>query len=340
MRDALDFLRSLKDKPPPPVILLSGEEDYIRERIRKRVLELWQDPNSGTETMDLVGIEGAVKLPSAMGLSSFFTSRKVVHLFDAPAKKRKADPTPLSFMGKKQIAGLVAAIGQIPTDSVRLIIDPGSAKKDSGFQKALAEVSVQVDVSPPKGQRRQEWIRILAKRAGAQMDPELEQTMTTIEAPLRILAADLEKLSLATPDGGSANVALWLALTQTDPQSTIWEIGDNLGTGNTAGVLRALKNLESGGLDVYGIVPAILSWNQQRLQVKSYTQGHREGDPPGLHPFVAKKMRAQVSKRTLEQLRLEQRKLLRLDRSLKQSWENPHTLLEKLLVEFSQRSER
>lgn len=338
MKDALDFLKSLKDKTPPPAIFLVGDEDYIRERIRKRVQEVWQDPSSDTEILNLAGIEGAAKLPTAMGLSSFFTTRKVIFLFDAPAKKRKDDPTPLSYMGKKQTAALVDAIGQIPSDSVRLVIDPGSAKKDTGYQKALMAVTEQVDVSPPRGSRRQEWLSRLARKAGASLDQDLEQMMVAMDVPLRTMAADLEKLGLATPEGEKANASLWRSLTQADPQSTIWEIGDSLGAGNAGGALRAIRNLESSGLDVYGIVPAILSWNQQRLQVKSH--GQNSGDPAGMHPFVVKKIRAQVGKKSLNQLRHEQRMLFRLDRSLKQSWENPHILLEKLLVEFSIRSDR
>ncbi len=338
MKDALDFLKSLKGSPPPPTVLVSGDEDYIREMIRKRVLLKWQDPAADTEILNLVGIEGAAKLPLAMGLSGFFTTRKVIYLLDAPTKKnkRKDDPTPFSYMGKKQIAALVEAIGQVPSDSVRLVIDPGSAKKDSGFQKSLAAVAVQVDASPPKGSQREEWIAVLAKRAGVAIERDLEQMLMVCEAPLRTLAADLEKLALATPDGGKATTAMWRALTQADPQSTIWEIGDSLGAGNAGGALHAIRNLESAGLNVYGIVPTVLTWNQQRLQVKS--AGQSETDPAGMHPFVVKKIRAQVGKKTLGQLRLEQRKLLRLDRSLKQSWENPHILLEKLLVEFSGRS--
>lgn len=340
MKDALEFLKGLKEKTLSPALFLVGDDDYIREKIRKRVLELWQDPDSDTESLNLVGIEGAESLPSAMGMSSFFSSRKVIFLLDAPAKRKKEDHTPFSFMGKKQMAALVEAIGQIPQESVRLVIDPASAKRDTGLQKALSAVTVQVDVFSPKGKIRHEWISLLARKAGATLDHGLEEMMVASEASLRTLAYDLEKVSLATPEGGKATVPMWQALTQADPQSTIWEIGDNLGVGNTGGVLRAIKNLESGGLDVYGIVPAILSWNQQRLQVKSYTHSRSEGDPPGIHPFVAKKIRAQVTRKSLEQLRQEQRKLFRLDRSLKQSWENPHTLLEKLLVEFSQRSER
>lgn len=339
MITALGFLRNLKDKPPPPVTLLAGDEEYIRERVRNRIRETWQEPGSDIEIQNLVGIEGAARLPSVLGLSGFFSSRKVIYLFDAPAKKqRKDDPTSFSYMGKKQIATLVGDIKQIPEESVRLVIDPGSSKKDNTFQKTLAAVTVQVDVSPPKGKEREEWIKGLSKKAGAVLDKNLEDRMVASEAPLRTLAADLEKVGLATPEGGQASIDLWQSLTQADPQSTIWEIGDSLGAGNTGGALQAIRNLEAGGLDVYGIVPAVLSWNQQRLQVKSHGQG--EDGPPGMHPFVVRKIRAQVGKKTLGQLRQEQRKLFRLDRALKQSWENPHILLEKLLVEFSGRRDK
>lgn len=340
MISALGFLRSLKDKPPPPVVLLAGDEEYIRERVRKRIRETWQEPGSDIEVQNLVGIEGAARLPSVLGLSGFFSSRKVIYLFDAPVKKkqRKDDPTPFSYMGKKQIATLVEDIKQIPQESLRLVIDPGSSRKDNALQKALAAVTTQVDVSPPKGKEREEWIKGLAKRAGAVLEKDLEQMMVASEEPLRTLAADLEKVGLATPEGGQASIALWQSLTQADPQSTIWEIGDNLGAGNPEGALRAIRNLKAGGLDIYGIVPAVLTWNQQRLQLKSHGQ---EGDgPPGMHPFVVRKIRGQIGRKTLDQLRQEQRKLFRLDRALKQSWENPHILLEKLLVEFSGRRDR
>jgi len=339
MISALSFLRSIKDKPPPTAIFLAGDEEYVRETVRRQIQTAWQDPSSDIEILNLVGIEGAAKLSSAMELSNFFCSRKVIYLFDAPSKKqRKDDPTSFSYIGKKQIATLVEEIKQIPEESVRLVIDLGSPKKDSALQKALAGVAILVDVFSPKGKDRQEWVSILAKRAGANLEQNLEQTMIASDVSLRTLAADLEKLAMAAPDDGKATIAMWMSLTQADPQSTIWEIGDSLGVGNTGGALRALRNLESGGLDVYKIMPAILGWNQQRLQIKSLPKD--SGDPPGMHPFVVKKIRSQVGNKTLNQLRQEQRKLFHLDRSLKQSWENPHTLLEKLLVEFAGRRGR
>lgn len=336
MKEPLTFLRDLKDNPPPPVVHLAGEDLFIRETIRNRVISAWSEGGNGATVDRLAGTDGAAALPGAMGAGSLFATRKVIILADPPPspKASKKAAVPLASLGKNQLASLQKSIGEMPSATHRLILETGTLKATSQVLKVFAGLGVQVDASPPKGQARQKWIAMLARKKEALLDGELEAAMTASTVPLSVLAADLEKLALAKQEGEQADLATWKALTQAEPETSIWEIGDALGAGQAGKALESLKNLEEAGANINQIIPALLSWNQQRLQVKSMeTAG--TGSPEGMHPFVLKKIKAQVERRSLAQLRREQRGLCYLDRCMKQSWENPHTLLEKLLVEFS-----
>lgn len=337
MKDPLVFLRQLKSTPPPPAVHLAGDDSFIREVVRKRIVAVWCGEGGDAPVEILLGTEGAANLPKAFGSSSFFESRKVIVLTDPPASSRKGagKTNPLSVMGKNQISALKTAVGDLPVETCRLVIETGVLKPGSQLLKVLGDVTDQVDVSPPRQSARQKWVTLMAQKTGVLLEPDLEEALSASDAPLGVLLADLEKVALATPEGVEAQVHTWQSLTQAEPESTVWEIGDHLGAGKAGNALACLRNLEAAGTNINQIVPALLSWNQQRLQVKSIEAGRKDCTPTGMHPFVVKKMKAQVAHRSLAELRKEQRRLCYLDRALKQSWENPHTLLEKILVEFA-----
>ncbi len=335
MKDAFGFLKQLKNDPPPPVVHLWGEDVWVRDTVRRRIATTWSLEGEEPTVEIVLGSPGVSALGGAATGGSFFSIRKVLVLTDPPASNRKNQKIPLlSTMGKNQLAELARVLRTLPMEHVRVIIETGELKPVSPLLKTLAGCAVQVDASPPKGRARQQWILALAKRAEVRLAADLVESMTACDAPLAVLAADLEKVALATDENQEADLNVWLALTQAEPQAKIWETGDALGEGNPGKALAAMKTLEDGGTDIYGMVPALLSWSQQRLQVKSL-DARGGGSPEGLAPFIARKIKPQVAGRSLARLRREQHALFHLDRALKQSWENPHTLLEKLLVEFS-----
>lgn len=330
MIDPFAFLKQIASAPPPPVVHLSGDEPWLRETLRRRIVAVWCGEEAGGQTDRLVGTAGVAALPGAMGAGSLFAEKKVLALAD-PAPGEKG--TSLAQMGKNQLAALEEAIASMPSDINRLIIETGTLKKTSILDKMLAKKTEQVDVSPPKGAARRKWIEILAKRSEVALEPDLWEAMTAGSAPLSALAADLEKLSLATADGDKATLDVWRDLSQTDPEATVWEIGDHLGAKRADRALDSLNSLRREGRTIHEVLPSLHTWNQQRLQIKSHEAGGGRGAPEGVHPFVLKKIGAQISRRSLESLRKEQRDLLYLDRCSKQSWEDPELALEKFLVE-------
>ncbi|MCG3196182.1 MAG: hypothetical protein HUU16_00915 [Candidatus Omnitrophica bacterium] len=335
MKDAFGFLKQLKTETPPPVVHLRGEDALIRETIRRRIVMAWSTGEEEATLEFLIGSPGIAALGAAAGGGSFFSLRKVLVLTDPPASNRKNQKVPLlSTLGKNQLAELARILRDLPKEHTRVLVETGDLKPTSQLLKTLAECSVQVDASPPKGKVREQWIQALAKRAEVALGADLLEAMTASDAPLSVLAADLEKVALATEEGKEADLDTWQALTQAEPQAKIWETGDALGEGNPGKALAAMKTLEESGTDIYGIVPALLSWNQQRLQVKS-AEAKGRGTPEGMAPFIIRKIKPQVAGRSLPRLRREQKALFHLDRALKQSWEDPQTLLEKFLVEFS-----
>jgi DNA polymerase III delta subunit len=337
MKDALSFLKELRQGISPVSVFLAGDDPFLAETVKQQIIHAWSPVETGAEVVSLVGIEGALKLPNLFGIGSLFSSRKIIILADSTtAKRSKRDPTPLGLMGKKQIAVLLQSIQKIPPETVRLIIHPTPPKKEKRtLDNALGEVLEVVDVTSPKGKQRLQWIKMLASKAGVLLAPDLEDQMSRSTVPLKTLAIDMEKVALATEEGETASVQTWLLLSQAEPEATVWEISDRLGESNPAKALDSLQILEKTGIPIYQIIPILLNWNQQRLQVKAASLSGSKETVAGLHPFVVKKIQQQVSRLPISLIREQQRQLFYLDRCLKQSWENPHVLLEKMMIEFS-----
>jgi len=330
MTDPLAFLKRIASSPPPPVVHLCGEDLWLQETVRRRIVVSWCGEGAGGQVDRLIGTPGIAALAGTMAGGSLFADKKVVALSDPPPGEKGPS---LAQMGKNQAKALEEAILSMPDDLNRLIIETGTLKKTSILHKLLADRSEQVDVSPPKGAARRKWIEILAKRSEVALEPELLEAMSAGSAPLSALAADIEKLSLAVGEGEDATLEIWRDLSQTDPEATVWEIGDHLGARKPDRAMDSLHSLRREGHTIHDILPSLHTWSQQRLQIKSHETSGAPGAPEGVHPFVLKKITAQVSRRTLESLRREQRELLYLDRCSKQSWEDPEIALEKFLIE-------
>ncbi|MCA9433309.1 MAG: hypothetical protein KC940_22515, partial [Candidatus Omnitrophica bacterium] len=81
MIDALAFLSKFKSMDLPPVIHLMGEDLWIREVVRKRIIETWC--GEGEISYDrLVGTQGAGELEKHFGSASLFATRNVIVLAD------------------------------------------------------------------------------------------------------------------------------------------------------------------------------------------------------------------------------------------------------------------
>ncbi|MCA9410852.1 MAG: hypothetical protein KC931_05300 [Candidatus Omnitrophica bacterium] len=331
MIDALAFLSKLKSMDLPPVIHLMGEDLWIREVVRKRIIETWC--GEGEISYDrLVGTQGAGELEKHFGSASLFATRNVIVLAD-PAVGEKG--TALSSLGKNQLAALEHAIKSIPKQTDLLVLETATLKKTSVLLKLLSKHATLVDASPPKGAARRKWLELMAKRVQVRLTPDLIEAMTAAETPLGTLLADLTKLSLAVEPEEEASVDLWKELTQSSPEVSIWEIGDHLNDGRTASVLKILKDLRGEGRTIHDLLPSLFNWSQQRLQIRSNQLRGGGDSPEGIHPFVLKKIGSKIGKTSMDSIRREARELYRLDRVSKQSLENPEQALEKALVSFS-----
>jgi DNA polymerase III delta subunit len=301
--------------------------------VRKRVLETWC--GEGEVSYDrLVGTQGAAEIPRHFGAGSLFASRKVIVLTDPIAGEKG---TPLSSLGKNQLAALEATCKSIPKEMDLLLIETGMMKKTSAVTKTLAGLAFSVDTTPPKGAVRRSWIELMARRSQVNLAPDLMEALSASEIPLGTVLADLNKLAIAVEEGAEATMELWRDLTQSSPEVSIWEMGDFLTQGKTAQVLRVLKDLRAEGLRIHELLPALFTWNQQRLQIRSNQLAGTGKDPEGIHPFVLRKIGSQISKLPIDRLRKEGMALYRLDRISKQSLEDPEIALEKTLTSFSER---
>ena len=333
MIDALKFLNQIRSGEIPSVTHLMGEDLWVREVVRKRIVTAWC--GEGEVSFDrFVGTQGASDVLRNFGAASLFATRKVTVLSD-PATGEKG--AALSQLGKNQLAALVDACQKIPKETDRLIIETATLKKTSAVFKALNKVAFLVDTSPPKGAQRGKWIELMAKRSQVRLEPALQQAMSASETPLGTILADLNKLSLAVDEGREVPLELWRELTQAAPDVSVWEIGDYLTQGKTAEVFKTLNHLRSQGNSIHDLLPALFNWNQQRLQIRA-NQLRGDGAPPqGIHPFVLKKIGSRLNRIPIDRLRREGLALYQLDRLSKQSLEDPEIALEKTLVSFSEK---
>ncbi len=333
MIDALQLLAKGKNSDPLPVTHLMGEDLWIREVVRKRIIEAWC--GEGETSFDqLIGTQGAVEVEKNFGAASLFATKNLLVLSDPGAGDKG---TPLSSLGKNQLATLIQACKNIPTQTDRLIIETGTLKKTSAVFKALEKVAQTVDTSPPKGSIRRNWIELMTRRVQVVLSPPLLDAMSASEVPLGTVLADLNKLSLAVDEGVEVPVELWKELSQAGPEVSVWELGDYLTQGKTARLIQVINNLRGEGHTIHDLLPSLFTWNQQRLTIRSNQISGGGKEPEGIHPFVLKKIGSQLGKVPLERIRNEGMALYRLDRISKQSLEDPELALDKTLTSFSER---
>lgn len=350
MKSAIQFLKALKQAPPPSIIHLLGEDLFIRDKVLDAVRKSWFEEGGDAETTHLYGSEHLSRLKESFNFGSMFASRKMVLFWDRDESRSRSaggdrkgktkrggeKAGPLLSMDAAQVKSLLETLRDLPENQVCLVFLTPLSEKESVFQKALSNVAEQVQVSLLTPAARRDWISQLAREAGVTLDPELGRTLEAYQGPMLPLWQDLCKLAGYTEGKSEATLEMWEMLTQVNPEaSLVWSIGDALNRKDAGGALWHFQNLLRGGLEIYQILPALYTWSIQRLQIRSHDLTDPRSPVEGVHPFVVQKVRDHIAKTPLSRLRKELQKILYLDRCTKQSWENPHILLEKDLIEFS-----
>jgi DNA polymerase-3 subunit delta len=248
--------------------------------------------------------------------------------------KGASGPDPKAFA-----AGLVEYIPHLPSFTVLVLLLGEQLDGSDPLVRAAQRYGQAQIFLPPKGARLEEWLTHRAEHAGARLAPEAARLlMIEVGDDLRVLANEIEKLSVYVGRGGTIEPADVRALTPSSRQAKVFDLTDALARRDRPRALTLLHELLAAGESPLGIVALTAYQTRTLLTVKSLAErGLRApqiAQTAGLAPFVAEKSLTLARQFSLSQLESAHRLLLEMDTALKRSRMTPELALDLLAVEF------
>lgn len=322
----------------PPVHLVFGDDDYTASTRAKELLAKLVPP--GNETFGLECIEarvdsstGAVQAieqcVSALRTVGFLGGGKVVWLRDATfledsqATRGEAVKEKLSELAEMIRSGLPA--GQT------LVITAVNVDKRTAFFKACQAKANVHEYSLPKNAEGHAsgLVERLAKEKGLQMPADVVRTFVERagSADTRVLASEVEKLSLFLGARKQATVADVLAVVTAGGQAVLWDLADAFGNRDLPRALGLVRQLVTQKESAIGLIVALESRVRELLLIRDCMErkwlvgrgrnvgwslppeadalfsGAMKKDPRTLHPFRLSILVGQAEKFTLRELR-------------------------------------
>jgi DNA polymerase-3 subunit delta len=231
----------IKKNGAGPLYLVSGEEDYLRDRAVSQIKAIvLQEETGGLAEFNLDVLYGdetdASEILARAGEAPAFASRRVLLL-------KSADKLP-AREGESLLPYLKA-----PCDSTTLVFVAPKLDGRTKFAQVLKDQAVFVDCSPLPDQQLPAWIRTEAGRLRVRLDEEavlLLQDMAD-SGSLYQVQRELEKLAAYISDGRTAGAADVEALRGGEVGISVFDLTAAIGAHNHGRVLRILaRNLEAG----------------------------------------------------------------------------------------------
>jgi DNA polymerase-3 subunit delta len=206
-----ELLRRLQQKNLSPAYLLLGSETYMRERVRRALIETAlpaEDRETGYTRVDLQQVPLAAALDDARSLSLFAANRLIwLESAEAALPRGRAVTSDESEDGEsnpKGDAALLAEYVRDPPPQVVLVVDAGRYELE-GEDRAKAErvrtfysaIANAVEFRPFSVEAARHLAQQLAKQNGLQIGlAELGLLVEATGADASRIANELEKLSL------------------------------------------------------------------------------------------------------------------------------------------------
>jgi DNA polymerase-3 subunit delta len=265
---------------------------------------------------------------------------------DAPAKSAgKGKKGKWSVAEVKAFTQALATYApRIPETTTLVILVEG---KLEAAQHVLLEAAQQHgrvrEFREKKGAQLDEWIVRQAQANDARMTPAAARLLVdSLGEDLRLLAGEIEKLSVAVGRGGEIGMEQVRALTPQISHTVIFELTDALARRDQQRALALLHEELAKGTAAQQIVGLMAAQTRRLLQVKAMAErGMRSAQiaqAAGIAPFVVEKTLPQARQFSAAQLEAAHRALLEADVALKNSRMTPELALDLLTLQFGAES--
>lgn len=329
-----EFFRAVS-KNIDPVYLFYGQEDYIKNKAKERLIEAvcTPQPEEGVNFVRLDGKATAAEDILAQCLTpSFLGGRRMVIVEDYPA---------LTASGKGNDDGLDQLVKycENPSDSAVLVfIIKGEADKRGKLFKALQKQTA-IDFTPLTQSELQAWIkRELANYGKSISDADVLFITEYAETNLESLSRELDKL---------ANFALGSTVTQEDIKNVltlsrdynIFKLSDHILAQNTAAALELCQQLLANREEPVYILNLIARQFRFALFIKELAAAKKADAEMeqllGIRSFVLKPLKAYAARHTESQLKYAVDELIKTDMGIKTGKIKPEIGLTNVIIKLS-----
>lgn len=333
------LIGALRAGKPPAAIVLLGEDSYLRELCRKKIIEACVPEDARDWAVARISAReaGWDEILGRASTMPMLAQRQVILVDGAESVER---------LGEESRDEILKALGEYfesPAPFTLLLIEADALDRRQKFFKLLTEQALIVELSIDAGSAPamaaqmardlgveidREAAVLLAENLNdepARIHIELEKLATYVQAPRgsgRITQVDVEKLVMAAR------------------RNTVWQLADMLVGRNRDAALKFLENLLREGEDPVAIVGA-LSWTYRKLiearELPAHTNGHQAARQLGMRPESAELAVRQAHRTSKAELIAGITALAEADSQFKSRNPDPRATMEFLIVQLTSR---
>jgi DNA polymerase III subunit delta len=335
-----ELLERLERGKAIPALLLLGEEPYLRDECRKRLIEKFVAEAARTWAVSRYSAgrgETQAALDQAQTMA-MLSPQQVVFLEDAEAIEK---------LGEKNREEAVAQLGAYldnPAPFTVLVVEATGLDQRMKLGKLLAGKTLVVacGLGENAGERQSaavSFARAIADEEGVKFEKGAAEDLAEfVSADLMRLKTEIEKLTTFAGEKKFISRNDVTSMVISEKTTTVWELADLLATRKSAKALEFLDRLLRDGEEPLPMVGA-MAWMYRKLieasEVKGVTNGWQASRVLGMNPQQAELALQASRKIPKAQLLAGLRALQKADDRLKGGAEDPRAVMEFLVTELT-----
>ena len=336
-----EFLERLRKGKAVPVVLLLGDEPYLRDECRKQLIEKFVPEAARTWAVSRFSADNG-ETQAAAGQAQtlpMLSPQQVVVLEDAEAIEK------LGEKARDEAVKALEAYLENPAPFTVLVIEASGLDQRMRLAKMLLEKALVVEVGLAENlDERVAAAAVLAKSLAKEQGIEFkagvaEDLAEFVSGDLMRLKTEVDKLATYAGDRKTVERQDVAALVVSEKSATIWDVADLLATRQPRKALEFFERLLREGEEPVQMLGA-MTWMYRKLVEATelrVANGWQAARALGMRPEQAE-LAIQSARKTSKERLLEGIKALReADSRLKGGTKDPHSIMEFLVWELSGR---
>src|SRR3990172_2493601 len=327
-------------KPVAAVLLLLGQDGFLRESCREQIIEAVVDPAARQWAVQhYSGAQDALEaVVGRARMMPMLAARQVIVFSDLEAIE------PAEGSKNEDAVKLLRGYLESPAPFTVLVLEASKLDQRTKFAKMLVEVVpvISADLPEEPAERLRiasRWTKqMAAKDGGAVEDDAAEELADLCNGDLAAIRSELAKLVTFAGPGKRVSRADVEALVVAEKKYSVWELADALASGQLSRALKFLDKLLRDGEQPPALVGALAWTFRKLLEAKDLGQGMSEGQAIGrlgMRPGAARTALRQSEKVSRGQLARGLRALYEADSRLKSGTRDDRAVMEFLLAQLA-----